>query len=207
MNCETFLELLSTGQLTEGHAADTHLAVCADCRARVPAARALGRRLSDPLTWEDPPGRLVEEVVQAVAGEAVVQRRRPRWWILGAAAVAVVSIIVAALTDSSDWTVDLVAGATAPEASATVAGWNLDHGTRMVLKVSGLNPAEPGTYYELWLTAPDGRHVSAGTFRESGRIEVTAAVRRSEFPRLWVTHEPADDDTSPFGVTVLDTPD
>lgn len=206
MNCETILELVSEGRSPETPAVEAHLAVCAQCRARVPAARTLGARLRDPLMWEDPPPYLVEEVVQAVAGEAVVHRRRPRGWILGAAATIAVVLTVAGLANRADWTVELVAGEAAPGATATVAGWNQDHGTRMVLEVGGLEPAEAGTYYELWLTAPDGRHVSAGTFRESGRIEVTAGVRRSEFPHLWITHEPTDDDTSPFGETVLDTP-
>jgi anti-sigma factor RsiW len=206
MNCDAILELVSTGRSPEGQAVEAHLAVCAECRARVPAARALGTRLRDPLMWEDPPPHLVEEVVRAVAGEAVVHRRRPRWWIIGAAAVVGAAVALALLADRSDWTQELVPRPVVPEATATVAGWNLDHGTRMVLDVAGLEPAEPGTYYELWLTAPDGRHVSAGTFRDSGRIEVTAGVRRSEFPHLWVTHEPADDG-SRFGETVLDTPE
>lgn len=204
MSCEGILELVSIGRVPEGPAVEAHLAVCADCRARVPAARALGTHLSDPLMWEEPPTHLGEQVVQAVAGEAVVHRRRPHWWLLGTAAVLAILVTVVAMVDRSDWTVELEATSTAPEAMATVAGWNLDHGTRMVLDVSGLDPADPGTYYELWLTAPDGRHVSAGTFRESGRIEVTAGVRRSDFPRLWITLEPAGDG-SQFGETVLDT--
>jgi len=77
----------------------------------------------------------------------------------------------------------------------------------MVLEVWGLDPADDGSYYELWLTAPDGRHVSAGTFRDSGRFEVVAGVRRSDFPRIWVTLEPADDDPGPTSRTVLDLPD
>ena len=204
MSCDSILELVSIGGVPEGPAVEAHLAVCANCRVRVPAARTLGTYLRDPLMWEEPPAHLGEQVVQAVSGEAVVHRRRPRWWFFGAAAVLAVLATFATLVDRSDWTLELEAGTTAPEATATVAGWNLDHGTRMVLDISGLGPAEPGTYYELWLTAPDGRHVSAGTFRESGRIEVTAGVSRSEFPRLWITHEPAEDGSS-FGATVLDT--
>lgn len=94
----------------------------------------------------------------------------------------------------------------APQASARVSGWNMDYGTKMMIEVAGLDPTGPDAYYEIWLTAPDGRHVSAGTFRMSGRFEVMAGVRRSEFPRIWITLEPADDDPAPNPQTVLDTP-
>src|SRR5690606_28193477 len=104
-----------------------------------------------------------------------------------------------------DWAMDLEAMPAAPGASARVRGWNMDHGTRMVFEVDGLDPTGPDAYYEIWLTAPDGRHVSAGTFRMSGRFEVMAGVRRSDFPRIWITRERADDDPGPFSETVFDT--
>ena len=56
------------------------------------------------------------------------------------------------------------------------------------------------------MTSPSGQHVSAGTFREAGRIEAWSGVRRSDFPRIWNTLEPDDGDERLSGVTIADTP-
>lgn len=207
MNCEAVLELVAADRADGDTAVAAHLEVCPQCRVRVPAAETLGRHLRDPLLWEEPPEHLAEAIVEEVAGESQARPPRRRWWFLGIAAVlALVVLGLAQLTGRPDWQVDLRGGPAAPGAAATVSGWNLEEGTKMVLEISGLEPAPRDSYYELWLTAPDGRHVSAGTFVNAGRVEVTAGVRRSEFPRLWITREPADNDPAPFPETVLDTP-
>lgn len=209
MNCETVLERIARGSWEGDPGVTSHLAVCPDCRMRVESAEALGRHLRDPLFWESPPDRLQEDVVAAVAGESASHQRRPRWWILGAAAaVGVVVMSAVIFTAPPDWSLELAPGPGGPVgATATVDGWNMEHGTRMRVEVDGLAAAGSDAYYELWLTAPDGRHVSAGTFRTSGQFEMMAGVRRADFPRLWVTREPADDDPAPFPDTVLDTPE
>jgi hypothetical protein len=120
--------------------------------------------------------------------------------------VALISIGAVAFLGQPDWRLDLVATEKAPAATAEVVGWNTDTGTRMEIIISGLNPAPSGFYYEIWMTAPDRRHVSAGTFRGSGTVSVWSAVSRAEFPRLWITLEPADGDTAISGETVLDSP-
>jgi hypothetical protein len=76
----------------------------------------------------------------------------------------------------------------------------------MVLLVEGLEPAPAGHYYEIWMTAPDGRHVSAGTFQGSGRVTASAGVRRSEFPRIWITLEEVGGDLGPSPETYFDMP-
>ncbi|MFP3915533.1 MAG: anti-sigma factor domain-containing protein [Actinomycetota bacterium] len=208
MSCDTVLERIARGDWEDDEVVSSHLAVCPECRMRLPPAEALGRYLRDPLFWEAPPDRLSEDVVAAVTGESRTGERRPRWWVWGAVAVlAVVAALGLGLGNRPDWSMQLVAGPAAPGASASVEGWNTGNGTRMVVDVSGLEPTGPDAYYEMWLTAPDGRHVSAGTFRESGRFEMIAGVARRDFPRVWITWEPADHDTSPFPATVLDTPD
>jgi hypothetical protein len=74
----------------------------------------------------------------------------------------------------------------------------------MLLSVDCLKPAPPGFTYEMWLS--DGPvHISAGTFRTGGEVKLWAGVPRSDFPRLWVTLEPLDEDSSPSVATVLDT--
>lgn len=207
MKCEEVLELIAGGA-TDGAVA-AHLAVCPDCRMRRGYARVLGERLGDPLMWEQPPARLEAAVLAAVAAEpSPARRRRLSWWMMAGAAVLAAAVLTAVwLSSRPDWVVELESGPAAARASGVVAGWNLEHGTRMVLDVSGLETTTSDAYYEVWLTAPDGRHVSAGTFRGAGRFEVVAGVRRADFPRIWITREPADDDPSPFPATVLDTPE
>lgn len=208
MNCDAVLERVAQGGWEADSAVSSHLAVCPQCRVRVIPAETLGTHLRDPLLWEEPPARLRDEVVNAVAGESATRESRPRWWFLGAVAGLALTVLAAiGLSDRPDWTTELAPGPHAPGATASVEGWNTEHGTKMVVEVDGLEPTGSDAYYELWLTAPDGRHVSAGTFRMSGRFEMMAGVRRADFPRLWVTHEPADDDPGPFSRTVLDMPE
>lgn len=206
MSCETVLELIARGRGDDPMVV-SHLAVCPGCRLEAERTAALGRHLSDPLLWETPPPELEHRVVAAVAGERHPPPSRRRWWILGAAALLFAVVGVAAfLGGRPDWTIELVGVDSAPTAQATVRGWNQDEGTRMVFEIEGLTAAGSEAYYEVWLTAPDGRHVSAGTFQTAGRVEVTAGVRRADFPRIWITREPADADPAPFPDTVLDTP-
>jgi anti-sigma factor RsiW len=176
----------------------------------VPEVERLRRHLADPLLWEAPPEDLSHRVAAAISGRrAAMPGRRPAR-LRPAAAVAGLAVVVAGLAigvrigGAPDWRVVLSPTEEAPAAAATVAGWNTAEGTRMVIEVGGLPGLEAGEYYEVWLTAPDGRHVSAGSFRASGTVTVWAGVRRSEFPRIWVTLEPADQDPAPSGVTVLD---
>lgn len=208
MSCDNVLERIARGGWEGDPAVTSHLAVCPQCRLRLEPAEALGRHLADPLFWEEPPDRLEDQVVIAVVGESDADQGKPRWWILGAVAVlALTALLGIRLSDRPDWSMELGPGSAAPDAAATVAGWNMEYGTRIVIDVEGLEPTGPDGYYELWFTAPDGRHVSAGTFRMSGRFEMMAGVRRADFPRLWITREPADDDPGPFSETVLDTPE
>lgn len=210
MNCELLLERVAV----EGWSPDdpdptmgAHLKVCAECRVRLPAAEALGRRLRDPLLWEDPPAGLVDSILEEATGAAYQPTPARPWWLVGVAAALVVVVLgVGALLNRPDWTVELAGGEAAPLARGVVSGWVSDGETRMVFEMENLEDAPDGSFYEVWLTSPDGRHVSAGTFRYPGRVEVVAGVRRSEFPRIWITLEPADDDTAPHPATVLDTP-
>ncbi|HEX2152633.1 MAG TPA: anti-sigma factor [Acidimicrobiia bacterium] len=205
MNCAAVLESVALDRWEDQTAVTSHLAVCPQCRMRVASSEALGRHLRDPLIWEEPPDELADRVVATVAGEAVAKDRRPRWWVFGvAAALALVVAIGLTMSNQPDWTVALAPAPQAPGAAATVSGWNMEHGTKMMVEVSGLEHSGSDAYYEMWLTAPDGRHVSAGTFRMSGRFEMMAGVRRTDYPRLWITLEPADNDPSPYPHMVLD---
>lgn len=182
-----------------------HVSACAACRAALPELERLRTRLADPALWEEPPPDLEKRIVDsATAGSSPGPGRRLRW----AAVAATVTLVVVGswwIQTRPDWTVVLAPTDQAPQARAVVYGWNRPEGTRMVVEVEGLPDAGDDGYYEVWLTAPDGRHLSAGTFRAAGEVVVWGAFPRSEFPRIWITYEPVDDDPGPSGITVLDT--
>jgi hypothetical protein len=117
---------------------------------------------------------------------------------------AFVGLYAIAGPNAPDWEVAVPGTDLAPGATAMVSGWNTDSGTRMVVEVDGLTPAPAGYMYEFWLS--NGPiHISAGTFRSPGEVELWSGVARAAFPRLWITLEPIDEDESPSGQTVLDT--
>ena len=128
------------------------------------------------------------------------------------AAALVIGVAIASLVvirsrgDGADWELALYANAASPDAEVLVHGWNTDNGTHLQLDVAGLAPAGPNEYYAIWMTSMDGQHVPAGTFRESGQIEAWSGVKRSDFPRIWITLEPDDGDERLTGATVADTP-
>ena len=78
----------------------------------------------------------------------------------------------------------------APNASALAAVTITDRGTKIVLDVSDLPPAPPGSYYEAWLRKDAEIGVSAGTFHLRGGdepLELWAGVPIDDFPLLTVT--------------------
>lgn len=209
MNCDEFRAQYLAGE--NGEATDAHLAGCAACRSRHPDLEAGRIALMDPAIWEEPPPELEDQVIALIAGN---QNRAPTGagrlerWVRPLVAAAVVLVAVGLYgvlrSPSPDWEVAMPGTDLAPLATSTVAGWNTDAGTRMILAVEGLDPAPDGFVYEFWLS--DGPlHISAGTFSADGEIELWSGVTRAEFPRLWVTLEPLDDDESPSDQTVLDT--
>jgi hypothetical protein len=172
--------------------------------------RSLRTTIADPDIWEEPSSTLRSGVVAAIANEATLRSRPPRAarWMPAAAAVTAVMVGLGAflaLRSPPDWALTIDGTGPAPMASGTVEGWNTGSGTRMVLDIDGLDPAPPGYVYELWLSAGP-RHISAGTFVEAGAdLELWAGVSRRDYPRVWITLEPLDDDESLSGETVLDT--
>lgn len=211
MNCDEFRAAVLAGE--ENPETDLHEKSCASCHAQGADLRLALASLSDPGLWEEPSPELalqVEDLVRnAARGSAPTGGRVPRRW-LSVAAIAVVIAAIGAFAlvvtraEAPDWDVALPATDLAPNAVATVAGWNEVSGTRMLLTVAGLDPAPDGFIYEFWLS--DGPlHISAGTFRSGGEIELWSGVSRGDFPRLWITLEPIDEDESPSPHTVLDT--
>ena len=211
MNCDEFRAAVLAGE--ENAATSRHEESCPSCRSRAADLRAAQQSLADPSLWEEPAPELGLQVEQLIASATTgsvdsAPNKTVRWLRFAAAFVVLAglgAIILAAMRPAGpDWDVALPATDLAPGAIASVAGWNEDSGTRMVMTVEGLAPAPDGFIYEFWLS--DGPlHISAGTFHSSGTIELWSGVPRSDFPRLWVTLEAIDEDESPSRQTVLDT--
>lgn len=210
MNCDEFRAAVLAGD--EDAETHRHEEGCPVCRALGGELRAAHRSLADPIVWEEPSAELKEQVMTLIGNAAdprAANRRGLSWgWLATAAVVAVMAITAGLIgltrADSPDWEVALPATELAPNAIATVSGWNEEAGTRMIVDIAGLAPAPAGSFYEFWLS--DGPiHISAGTFQTSGVIELWSGVARADYPRLWITLEPIDEDESPTNHTVLDT--
>lgn len=208
MNCDEARATLLSGE--EDEAASRHVAECAACRSRRDELSAGRRALAEASTWEEPSPELGDQVVTLIAGRTDKETgpNRLQRWIAPLAIAAVVMVVVGfasvARTASPDWEVPMPGTDIAPLATSTVAGWNEDAGTRIVVTIENLDRAPEGFFYEFWLS--DGPlHISAGTFTAGGEIELWTGVSRRDFPRLWVTLEPIDEDEAPSEVTVLDT--
>ncbi len=199
-------------------AAAAHLTGCAECAAAVGRLHEIRHVLSGPEIWERPRPDLEHEVLTAISaldtsdqlateeltglGQAPNHHDGPRtrtpWWWLGAAAVVVLVGVAIGTSRGTppDWRIDVPGTEIAPQASAVVEGWDTPAGTRMRVSMDGLPPAPEGYVYEMWLTR-DRIHVSGGTFVEATDLEMVVGVPREEFPRVWITLEPLDGDTSP----------
>ncbi|MDH3261524.1 MAG: anti-sigma factor [Acidimicrobiia bacterium] len=209
MNCDEVRAQYLAGE--DDDATGVHLAECAACRARREDLQAGRRALMDQAIWEEPPPELEDQVVALITANQNRPSLGTGWlerWVRPLAAAAVVVAVVGLYgvfrTPSPDWAVAMPGTDLAPLATSTIAGWNTESGTRMVLAVEGLDPAPAGYVYELWLSQGP-LHISAGTFTADGEIDLWTGVTRADFPRLWVTLEPLDHDESPSGHTVLDT--
>lgn len=209
MNCDEFRALFLAGEDGAGTAA--HLEQCSACRSSRHDLEAGRIVLTDPATWEEPPPELAAQVIGLIAGNqsrAATRLGRLERWVRPIAAAAIV-VIAAGLygllrTPPPDWEVAMPGTDLAPLAMSNIAGWNTESGTRMVVTIDGLDPAPTGYVYEFWLSQGP-LHISAGTFSAGGEIALWTGVTRADFPRLWVTLEPLDDDEAPSTHTVLDT--
>lgn len=211
MNCDDARAAFLAGDATKGEM--DHIGSCPECRRDWSAIDDARRVLDDPAFWSAPPDDLEDRLVAMIAGaadgvEPAGSIRRKGWqYALGGGAIA--AVLVAALwvgnrEPAADWEVALPATAEAPGAVGVVSGWNEAGGTRVALDIEGLPTAPDGYVYEFWFT--NGPiHISAGTFKAPENVELWVGVTRADFPRLWITLEPIDDDESPSGVNVMDT--
>lgn len=144
-------------------------------------------------------------------GRAARFGRRPGL-LAAAAAVVVLGVGVAgALTlrsnDAADPLAEVALAGTeeAPGASATARLSNEPAGVSVVLDVSGLEPAPPGTFYEVWLVGDRGK-VSAGTFHMRGEqddIKLWWGVEPEGYDAVTITRQPVEGGTTAEGVVVM----
>lgn len=224
MNCEETRAALLQGE--DNRAADEHLSVCEECRSV--SGSLLGARdtLAEPMFWEEPSADLEDLVVAAVLGAGsetgpqtetaapLAEVIEISFWrkalvpMMSAAAALVLAVGAMSFvgrTAPPDWEAPMISAA-GINATGVVAGWNQDNGgTRVRLQVEGLEAAPDGFLYELWFTSPEGQHVSAGTFREAGEVNLAIGVPRKEFPRVWITLEPVGEAGPPSGPLIMDT--
>ena len=207
MNCEQYrAEYISGVETEEG---TRHVAGCVSCSEIRPKLRSLRAELAEPAVWEQPSAHMEDTLVSTIGTASVPrQRRRPRgrWW--GAVAAVTVAAVAAVAVwprgTSADWELPLVATPLAATANARARGWNTELGTRVEIDVRDLAAAPDGFVYELWFSR-DHLHISGGTFAGSGKAELSVGVSRRDFPRVWITLEPIDEDEAPSGQTVLDS--
>ncbi|MGZ5385213.1 MAG: anti-sigma factor domain-containing protein [Acidimicrobiia bacterium] len=193
-----------------------HLATCQVCRSEQPMWAKMSSTLSSHSLWEEPPSDLSDRILQTVRGlderdysDTRAQPEHQRTALFAGVAVtlliALAGTFFATRSLTADWEMTLATSEELPGATAVIRGWSTAMGTRMVLDITGVEDAPSGSYYEIWMTAPDGRHISAGTFSGSGRVTAFAGVRRADYPRIWITLETADDDLGPSPETYFDT--
>ena len=146
--------------------------------------------------WEEPSTGVADSIFSQIQ-EPASSNRFLAWAIGIAAATALFVVGFIALTPDPDWS---VAVAAAPESGiwGEVSGFNEPTGTRVVLEIHNLEPADAGTFYEVWWVQ-DGAAVSSGSFLKQDTIEMWMGVRRSEFPKMLLTIEPADGDPARSG--------
>ncbi|HET6832655.1 MAG TPA: anti-sigma factor [Acidimicrobiales bacterium] len=165
--------------------------------------------LADDAVWAEPRPTGVDDLlagIEAESGGSVAAaarmdrpqapaRARGRRLVLVAAAAGivvlagVVGILVRAADDGAGQNFAVAGTELAPGASAVATVEEAGSGVAIELDVSGLPPAEPGTYYQAWVKGPDGL-VTVGTFHmRSGddNVELWSGVPLDRYSTLTVT--------------------
>ena len=222
MNCQDARASLLAGETTDKVA--SHLEGCVDCRRAVADIEHARLELQGESMWVEPPEGLEGSIVAAITRETAPEsgpspapvadigsrRFSVRSGIIGSAA-AVVLLVVGGLfmlfgTSAPDWEVTMTGTDVAPSASAVVAGWNMDAGTRVVLETSDLAQAPDGFVYQLWFSK-GSQDISAGTFTDPSHVELTVGIARKDYPTVWLSLQPIDTGSGDAGPALLVTTD
>ena len=165
--------------------------------------------LADDAVWAEPSPTGADELMAAIEAESVgatastAPTARPRpsaragrrrlMLVAAAAAIAVLAglagILVRSAGDDGGQEFAVAGTELAPEASAVATVEETGSGVAIELDVSGLPPAEPGTYYQAWVKGSDGL-VTVGTFHMRGgddKVDLWSGVPLDRYPTLTVT--------------------
>jgi hypothetical protein len=164
--------------------------------------------LADDAVWAEPSPTGVDDLLATIEAEsggpaaaaawtggrpAPSRARRRRLMLVAAAAgivvLAGVGTLVRAADDDGGREFTVAGTELAPEASAVATVEETGSGVAIELDVSGLPPAEPGTYYQAWVKGTDGL-VTVGTFHMRGgddNVELWSGVPLERYPTLTVT--------------------
>jgi Anti-sigma-K factor rskA len=163
--------------------------------------------LADDAVWAEPSPTGVDDLLAAIQAEPggtvpaapaarprVPSRGRSRRLVLAAAAAivavaGVVGVLVRSADDGAGQDFAVAGTELAPNASAVATVEETGSGVAIELDVSGLPPAEPGTYYQAWVKGPDGL-VTVGTFHMRAgddHVDLWSGVPLDRYPTLTVT--------------------
>ncbi len=204
MTCDDHRAAFLSGD--DGGAFERHVEACASCRSDRGRLERLRSELANAAQWHEPgvpADRMIDAVLGRHTGEVRRRSLRRLAWALAAVALAASSLAVVALATRhpADWNVALSGAEAAPDASGTVAGWNVTGGSQLVLTTTGLDPAPDGSVYELWFMSGD-EAVSAGTFTDPGEVRLMVGVPWREYPNVLVTLQ-GPSDASPSDTWLL----
>ena len=145
-----------------------------------------------------------------VSLDAARRRRRPGGWLLGglatAAAVAIIAVGALAVVTRdggvSGTRVELAGSELAPDASAVATLQPQDDGVRILLDVTGLPPAPPGSFYAAWVVKEEPRtRIPIGSFHLRGggvdQIELWSGVSTDDYRIVSVTRQSEADPAGP----------
>ncbi len=175
--------------------------------------------LGDEATWAEPPRRVADEVMAAVALQRPttppVEARSggSRWaMVVGGigAAAAVVTLVLASVSvirsQPAETLVPMAGTELEPGASGEASVRPTGSGWWIRLDLEDLPPAPEGSYYEGWVWSDEGEGVSIGTFHLRDGPEpviMWSGVAMSEYPSIWVTLEPEDEGPEASGEVVM----
>jgi Anti-sigma-K factor rskA len=174
------------------------------------AERQGAQRQGQPDDGDPAPGHPTPEFERRSGGRRVRAQGRLRRtpWLVAAAAAAAMLIGGGALLwpRSHPASFPMAGTALAPRASAVAELTPKSAGVAIRLKITGLKPAPPGTFYAAWLRGPAGV-VPVGTFHwhKGGiPIDLWSGVGTDRYPELFVTLQREGAAPSPSDQLVLD---
>lgn len=181
---------------------------------------ALGALLGGETIWAEPDPLVEARVLSAVQDETgpverlvqlrpgIAERRHLRIIAIAAGVLLTLGVTIGLLAGGDDESVTVALAGTdlAPNASAVAELIETPQGLIVLLDVTGLVPAEPGTYYQGWIRNNDDTAVTIGTFHlrgGDGEIELWGGVTSTEYPIITVTLQQEGDGAQSSGQVVL----